>query len=115
MHNLRGTLAPFIASKVDGTVDVDATLAAVKAAWLAEIEASAVRDAEIESALAETFTSLGVSIYPTPEVVSIASAILAGGELNKLAGIADEVREYLGRSTLYKGERGRKGGLRKLA
>lgn len=115
MQNLRGALAPFIASTVDGTVDVDATLAAVKVAWLAEVEASKVRDAEIETALAETFASLGVSIYPTPEVVSIASAMLSGGELTKLAGIADEVREYLSRSTLYKGERGRKGGLRKLA
>lgn len=114
MSNLRGTLAPFIASTVDGTVDVDATLAAVKAAWLAEIEASAVRDAEIETALDNTFTSLGVDIYPTPEVVSIASAMLSGGELNKLAGIADEVREYLGRTTRFKGERGRKGGLRRL-
>ena len=113
MSNLRGALAPFVVVN-NGTVNVEATLSAVKAAWLAECEASAVRDNQIEAALNNAFTSLGVCIYPTPEIVSIASAMLVNGELNKLAGVADEVRDYLSRSNKFKGERGRKGGLRKL-
>lgn len=112
---VRSTLAPFVVLDDAGGVDLELTLQAVKAAWLAECEASEVRDAEIASALDQTFTSLGVDVYPTPEVVSIASAMLAGGDLAKMAGIANEVREYLGRSTRFKGERGRKGGLRRLA
>lgn len=115
MASLRGALAPYVVLSDDGSVDLTATMAAVEAAYLAECEASVVRDSQIESALNETFTSLGVDIYPTPEVVSIAAAMLSGGELTKLAGIADEVREYLGRSTKFVGQRGRNGGLRKLA
>lgn len=113
MANLRSALSAFTVS-VNGVVDIDATLKAVKAAWIAECEASAVRDNEIESALDNAFTSLGVSVYPTPQIVSIASAMLVQGELNKMAGVAEEIKDYLSRSNKFKGERGRKGGLRKL-
>lgn len=113
MATLRSALSAFTVS-VNGVVDIDSTLKAVKSAWIAECEASAARDIEIETSLNNAFTSLGVSVYPTPEIVAIASATLVNGELTKMAGVADEVREYLSRSNKFKGERGRKGGLRKL-
>lgn len=114
MANLRKALADFVVS-VDGEVDLEATFNAVKAAWVMECEASAVRDTEIESALDNAFACLGTDVYPTPEVVSIASTMLAGNDLTAMAGIADEVRDYLSRSSRFVGVRGRKGGLRRVS
>lgn len=113
MSTLRSVLSGFVVS-VNGVVDVDATLEAVKTAWITECEASATRDKEIEAALNDTFVRLNTDKYPTPEVVSITSAILAGSDITQIATVADEVRDYLSRSTKFKGERGRNGGLRKL-
>lgn len=100
---------------VNGTIDLDATLSNIRKLLVAELEQNATMDASIETALDSVYDRLGVDIYPTPEVVSIASATLVGSDLAKMAGVSEQIRDYLGRSARFQGERGRKGGLRRLA
>lgn len=107
-------VSEFVVFGSDGSVDVDATTDNLRAAIASELERNAVRDSEIETALDDVFARLGTDIYPTPEVVSIASALMVGSDLTKMASTADEVRDYLSRSSRFVGERGRKGGLRKV-
>lgn len=98
----------------DGSVNFAATAEKISAALAAELEATAVRDIEIEAALDNVYARLGVDIYPSPQVVSIAAATMVGSDITKMASVAEEVRDYLVRSTRFVGERGRKGGLRRL-
>lgn len=105
----------FVVVNADGSINMEATLKNVQGAITAELEAKASTDVAVEAALDQAFDLLKVDIYPTPEVVSIASSILVGNDVTKLAGAADSVRDYLERSARFKGERGRKGGLRRLS
>ena len=112
--SLLAALRGIVVFAADGSIDLSATANAVTVALASEIEATANRDKEIEAVLDNVYTRLGVDIYPTPEVVSIASATLVGSDLTKMANVSDEIRNYLSRSARFVGERGRKGGLRRL-
>jgi hypothetical protein len=109
-----GAVKGLVVVGANGGIDVDATMAKVKAALLQEIEQSAVRNQEIESTLIDVFAQLNTDKYPTPMVVAMASALLAGSNLTAIADISEEVKGYLETSPRFKGERGRNGGLRKL-
>lgn len=97
------------------SIDFEATAAAVKAALANEIEATAARDSEIEATLDSVYDKLGVDIYQTPELVAMTAATLVGNDLAKMAGVSEEVRGFLSRTPRFKGERGRKGGLRRFS
>lgn len=100
---------------VNGSVDMDATLANIRKALASELEANQALDAQIESALDTVYNRLGVDIFPGPEVVAMAAATLVGTELTRMATVSDQIRDYLSRSARFVGERGRKGGLRRLS
>ena len=108
------SLTGFVVFAADGSIDVDATCDKIKSGIVVELEHNAVMDSKIESALDNVFTRLNVDVYPTPEVVSMASAILVGNEITKMAEVSEQVRDYLSRSSRFVGVRGRKGGLRKV-
>lgn len=113
--SLVGSLGALVCRNADGSVDFEGTADAVSAALAAEVEATAVRDSEIEATLDDVFARLNTDIYPTPEVVSIAAATLVGSDITKMASTAEEVRDFLSRTARFVGERGRKGGLRRLS
>lgn len=111
---LISALGSLVVRSSNGSIDFAATANKVSAALAAEVEATAVRDSEIEAVLDNVYARLGVDVYPTPEVVSIAAATLVGSDITKMASVSDEVRGFLSRTSRFVGERGRKGGLRKV-
>lgn len=113
MH-LISSLGSLVVRNANGSINFEATATAVKDALIMEVENTAIRDSEIETILDSVYARLGVDIYPSPEVVSIAAASMVGNDLTKMATVSEEIRNYLARSPHFKGERGRKGGLRRL-
>lgn len=99
----------------NGSINIDATLQNLKGAILAEQEANVKLDSVIEQALDTVYDKLQTDIYPTPEVVAMASTTIVGSDLARMATVSEQIRDYLGRSARFQGERGRKGGLRRLS
>ena len=114
INSLIAVLRDFTVYAADGSLDLSATATAVAAALAAEIDATSLRDAEIEAVIDSVYARLGVDVYPTPEVVSIAATTLVGSELTRMSAVSEEIRGFLSRSHRFVGERGRKGGLRRF-
>ena len=94
-------------------IDWEATLTAIQSHIEVEVAESAESDKAIVGALNEVFDSLptGAKI-PRPLAINLAAGKLVGGtDISALAEMTQKIDEYLNRSTLFVGVRGRNGGL----
>lgn len=99
----------------DSGIDIEATLDALKAVIAAEVESTSIQDKEIEAALDDVYHRLGVDVYQTPAIVSMAAATLCGNDVTAMASKSEAVRDFLSRSSRFVGVRGRNGGLKKVS
>ena len=114
MANLLSSLKSHIVKSANGVVDIDATANKVRSAIIQEMESVAYQDVRILDAINTVFSKLGTNRYPTPQIVSMAAAILSGNDLTQMADWSKKVQDYLDRASGFKSARGRKGGLQKL-
>lgn len=98
----------------NGSLDIDSTMNKVRAAIIQDMESAAFQDEIILNAINQVFVNLGTNRYPTPQIVSMAAAVLSGKDLTQMADWSKKVQDYLDRSSGFKSQRGRKGGLQKL-
>jgi hypothetical protein len=111
-NTILNAVSSFIASAADGSVDWDRTLADIKLAVCAELEASKANDAKIESALDSLFDMVpsGTGV-PSPAVVQAVASSLAEGNFARQLEWVPQVESYLLRSPRFVSKRGRSGGL----
>jgi len=98
---------------LNGKIDWNETLVAIQSRMEDEINQAAETDSSIIAALNEVFDQLPAgSRIPQPLAVNLAVAKLVNvSDITAMSEMTNKVNEYLERSTIFKGKRGRSGGL----
>jgi len=113
--SILAALSHLVVRNADGSINVEATGENVANAMVMELQECASADATIEAAFHNLFDRLPAGTAVKTDIATQAvCAALAGGDFAAIIEWTTKVEDYLSRSTVFQGVRGRSGGLKRV-